>query len=71
LFQVAVKAAISRQLCITSSFSAFSPQALRVMESAPNVIVELDEKKEIMRLEIWEAKKSGLLEKVAQVAAGS
>lgn len=41
------------------------------MESAPNVIVELDEKKEIMGLEIWNAKKSGLLEKVAKVAAGS
>jgi uncharacterized protein YuzE len=43
----------------------------RVMESAPNVIVELDEKNEIMGLEIWNAKKSGLLEEVAKVAAGS
>jgi uncharacterized protein YuzE len=65
-FQVAVKAAISHQLYITSSFSAYSPQALRSSQE-PDVIVELDEKKEIMGLEIWNAKKSGLLEKVAKV----
>ena len=40
-----------------------------VMESAPNVVLELDEKKEIMGLEIWNAKKIGLLEQVAKVAA--
>lgn len=40
-----------------------------VMESAPNVILELDEKKEIMGLEIWNAKKTGLLEQVARVAS--
>jgi uncharacterized protein YuzE len=42
-----------------------------VMESAPNVIVELDQNKEIMGLEILDAKKIGLLEQVAKVAAGS
>jgi uncharacterized protein YuzE len=43
----------------------------RVMESAPNVIVEIDERKEIMGLEIWNTKKSELLGQVAKVAAGS
>ena len=42
-----------------------------VIESSPNVILELDEEKEIMGLEIWNAKKIGLLEQVAKVAAGS
>ena len=39
-----------------------------ILESAPNVILELDENKEIMGLEIWNAKKTGLLEQVAKVA---
>lgn len=42
-----------------------------VVESAPNVVLELDENKEIMGLEIWGAKKIGLLEQVAKVVAGS
>jgi uncharacterized protein YuzE len=42
-----------------------------IIESAHNVILELDEKKEIMGLEIWDAKKAGLLEQVARIAAGS
>ena len=42
-----------------------------IIESARNVILELDEKKEIMGLEIWDAKKTGLLEQVAKIAAGS
>jgi uncharacterized protein YuzE len=42
-----------------------------VIESTPNIILELDEDKEIMGLEIWNAKKIGLLEQVAKVAAGS
>jgi len=37
-----------------------------VLESAPNVVLELDEKKEIRGLEIWNAKKIGLLEQVAK-----
>lgn len=37
-----------------------------VTESAPNIILELDEKNEIMGLEIWNAKKIGLLEQVAK-----
>ena len=39
-----------------------------ILESAPDVILELDENKEIMGLEIWNAKKTGLLEQVAKVA---
>jgi len=39
-----------------------------ILESAPNVILELDQNKEIMGLEIWNAKKTGLLEQVAKVA---
>ena len=42
-----------------------------IIESAPSVILELDEKREIMGLEIWDAKKIGLLEQVAKIAAGS
>jgi uncharacterized protein YuzE len=42
-----------------------------ILESTSNVILELDEKKEIMGIEIWNAKKTGLLEQVAKVAAGS
>jgi len=42
-----------------------------IIESARNVILELDEKKEIMGLEIWDAKKIGFLEQVAKIAAGS
>lgn len=42
-----------------------------IIESAPNIILELDEEKEIMGLEIWGAKKMGLLEQVAKIAAGS
>jgi len=42
-----------------------------VLESAPNIVLELDENKEIMGLEIWNAKKIGLLEQVAKVVAGS
>ena len=42
-----------------------------IIESARNVILELDEKKEITGLEIWDAKKMGLLEQVAKIAAGS
>jgi uncharacterized protein YuzE len=42
-----------------------------IIESEPNIVVELDENKEIMGLEIWNAKKIGVLEQVAKVAAGS
>lgn len=42
-----------------------------ILESAPNVIVELDENKEIMGLEIWNAKKTGLLEQVGRINSGS
>ena len=42
-----------------------------VIESTPNIILELDQNKEIMGLEIWNAKKIGILEQVAKVAAGS
>jgi uncharacterized protein YuzE len=42
-----------------------------IIESADNVIVELDERKEIIGLEIWDAKKTGLLDQVAKIAAGS
>jgi uncharacterized protein YuzE len=42
-----------------------------ILESSPNIILELDENKEIMGLEIWNAKKTGLLQQVANVAAGS
>ena len=42
-----------------------------VIESTPNIILELDQNKEIMGLEIWDAKKIGILEQVAKVAAGS
>jgi uncharacterized protein YuzE len=40
-----------------------------VLESAPNVVLELDEKNEVMGLEIWNAKKIGLLEQVAKATA--
>jgi uncharacterized protein YuzE len=42
-----------------------------IIESAHNIILELDENKEIMGLEIWNAKKIGILEQVAKAAAGS
>ncbi len=42
-----------------------------VIESAPNVVLELDEKKEITGLESWDAKKTGLVEQVAKTAASS
>jgi len=42
-----------------------------VLESAPNIVLELDEKKEMMGLETWNAKKIGLLEQVVKVVAGS
>ena len=42
-----------------------------VIESTPNIILELDENKEIMGLEIWNAKKIGILDQVAKVAVGS
>ncbi len=42
-----------------------------MVESAPNIILELDENKEIMGLEFWNAKKTGLLEQVARIATGS
>jgi len=42
-----------------------------VIESTPNIILELDENKEIMGLEIWNAKKIGLLEQVAKLTASS
>ena len=42
-----------------------------VIESTPNIILELDQNKEVMGLEIWNAKKIGILEQVAKVAAGS
>jgi len=34
-------------------------------------VLELDEKKEIMGLEIWDAKKIALVEQVAKIAASS
>jgi len=42
-----------------------------IIESAPNVVPELDEKKEIMGLEIWDAKKIGLVEQVAKITGSS
>ncbi len=42
-----------------------------VVEPSSNIILELDENKEVMGLEIWNAKKTGFLEEVARVAAGS
>ena len=39
-----------------------------ILESAPNVILELDENKEIMGIEIWNAKRMGLLQQVAKIA---
>ncbi len=42
-----------------------------VIESSPNIILELDERNEIMGLEIWNARKTGFLEQVAKVAASS
>jgi len=39
------------------------------VESAPNVVLELDEGRGIMGLEIWGARKMGLLEQVARAAA--
>jgi uncharacterized protein YuzE len=42
-----------------------------IIESARNIVLELDENKEIMGLEIWNAKKIGVLEQVAKVTAGS
>ena len=42
-----------------------------VIESTPNIILELGENKEIMGLEIWNAKKIGLLEQVAKLTASS
>ena len=40
-----------------------------VPESTPNIVLELDEIKEIMGLEIWNARKIGLLEQVAKAPA--
>ncbi len=40
-----------------------------VIESAPGVVLELDENKEVMGLEILNAKRMGLLEQVARLAA--
>ncbi len=42
-----------------------------VVESTPDVVLELDEKKQIMGLEIWGAKRIGFLEQVAKAVAGS
>ncbi len=42
-----------------------------VVESTPDVVLELDEKKEIMGLEIWGAKRIGFLAQVAKAVAGS
>jgi len=42
-----------------------------IVEPSSNIILELDENKEVMGLEIWNAKKTGFLEEVARVAAGS
>ena len=39
--------------------------------STLNIILELDENKEIMGLEIWNAKKIGLPAQVARIAASS
>jgi uncharacterized protein YuzE len=38
-----------------------------VLESTPNIVLELDENKEIMGLEIWNARKIGLLEQVGRI----
>jgi len=46
-------------------------QSHEVAESAPNIILELDENREIMGLEIWNAKKAGIFEQVAKAAIGS
>jgi len=40
-----------------------------VVESSPNVILELDRNKEVMGLEIWNAKKTGFFQEVARVTA--
>jgi uncharacterized protein YuzE len=42
-----------------------------IIESARNIVLELDENKETMGLEIWNARKIGVLEQVAKVAGGS
>ena len=42
-----------------------------VLESTPNVVLEIDENKEIMGLEIWDARKIGLLDQVAKATIGS
>jgi len=42
-----------------------------IVESSPNIVLELDKNKEIMGLEIWNAKKTGFLQQVARVVAGS
>ena len=41
-----------------------------IVESSPNIILELDQNKEIMGLESWNARKTGFLQQVARVAAG-
>jgi len=37
-----------------------------IQESSPNIILGLDQNREIMGLEIWNAKKTGILQQVAR-----
>jgi len=40
-----------------------------VVEAGPHVTLEMDKKGNIMGLEIWNAKKNGLVKKLARIAA--
>lgn len=40
-----------------------------VVEAGPDVMLEIDEKGNVMGLEIWGARKSGLVKKLASIAA--
>ena len=42
-----------------------------MLESTPNIALELDENKEIMGLEIGDVRKIGFLEQVAKATIGS
>lgn len=40
-----------------------------VVEAGPDVMLEMDEKGNVMGLEIWNAKKTGLVKRLASIAA--
>jgi len=40
-----------------------------VVEAGPDVMLEMDEKGNVMGLEIWKAKKTGLVKRLASIAA--